>query len=362
MNVIIANKYKNMLKSLNIEVIKSMEGVFNVDDLINTFSNFYYEKMILDITAINNYTDLDNLQKLSVNLDMNKVILILDDNSESESSAYLSKLVSMGIYNFTRNVDGINYLLAHPNTFKDVSALQNVGASDAVQTVNPVNPMSPANNPVQNPVNDTTEMLNRNTNTNVVTGKTTTSKVNIIGIKNLTEHAGATTLVYLLKKHLQSNYSVAAIEVNKTDFVFYNDDSMISTNASELPVQLMKKTNYDIILLDLNDYNKLDVCDDVLYLLEPSLLKLNRLVRTNRNVFEKYKNNKLILNKSFIEGKDLDIFEKEANMKMFYNLPCLDDRQVPNSNINGLLYKLNLKRKTGDAGGAKGGLFGKFKK
>ena len=27
----------------------------------------------------------------------------------------------MGIYNFTRNKDGINYLLQHPNTYRDVA-------------------------------------------------------------------------------------------------------------------------------------------------------------------------------------------------------------------------------------------------
>lgn len=345
MNVIIANKYKDMIKSLNIEVIKSMEGVFSVDEIVNTFSNFYYEKMILDVTAINNYTDLDNLQKISVNLDMSKVILILDDNSESETSAYLSKLVSMGIYNFTRNAEGIKYLLLHPNTYKEVASLHNVGASAAVSSA----------------VNTGTGMVG-SVNTNVVTGKTTGGKVNIIGVKNLTDHAGATTFIYMLKKHLQSNYSVAAIEVNKTDFIYYNDDEFISTNANDLPVELMKKTNYDIILIDLNDYSKLDICDDVLYLLEPSLIKLNKLIKTNRNVFERFKNNKIILNKSFIEGHDFDIFENEAGMKMFYNLPPLDDRQVPNSNINGLLYKLNLKRKAGDEGASRSGIFSIFKK
>ena len=103
MNVIIANKYKEMLLSLDIPVIKSLEGVYDVNDIIENFTNFYFDRMILDITAIKDYTNLDNLQKLSINLDMGKVILLLDDSEESSSSAYLSKLISMGIYNFTRN-------------------------------------------------------------------------------------------------------------------------------------------------------------------------------------------------------------------------------------------------------------------
>ena len=62
MNVIIANKYKEMLMNLDIEVIKSIEGEFDVDEIINNFTNFYFDRMILDITAIKDYQDLDNLQ------------------------------------------------------------------------------------------------------------------------------------------------------------------------------------------------------------------------------------------------------------------------------------------------------------
>ena len=121
MNVIIANKYKEMLDSLDIDVIKSMDGEFTVDEIVERFSNFFFQRMILDITAVKDYKDLRNIQKLSVNLDMDKVILLLDDSSESSSALYLSRLISMGIYNFTRNKEGILYLLNHPNSYRDVA-------------------------------------------------------------------------------------------------------------------------------------------------------------------------------------------------------------------------------------------------
>ena len=74
MNVMVVNKYKELLMGLNIEVMKSMEGVFNVDEIIDTFTNFYYDKMILDITAIRDYQNTDNLQKLAMNINMENVI------------------------------------------------------------------------------------------------------------------------------------------------------------------------------------------------------------------------------------------------------------------------------------------------
>ena len=46
MNVIIANKYKEMLLSLDIPVIKSLEGVYDVNDIIENFTNFYFDRII----------------------------------------------------------------------------------------------------------------------------------------------------------------------------------------------------------------------------------------------------------------------------------------------------------------------------
>ena len=70
MNVIIANKYQTMLQSLNIDVIKVLTGEFEVDDIISSFQNFYFQRMIIDVTAIKNYRDIRVIQKLSISLYM----------------------------------------------------------------------------------------------------------------------------------------------------------------------------------------------------------------------------------------------------------------------------------------------------
>ena len=126
MNVIISNKNQALLANLPIDVIKTLNGVFTVDDLASQFKNFYYNKMIIDITALENYEDTNNIQSLSVALDMSKVILLLDDSPRVNSPFYLSGLVSMGIYNFTKNVDDIPFLIDNPNTYKDVANYHNL--------------------------------------------------------------------------------------------------------------------------------------------------------------------------------------------------------------------------------------------
>lgn len=326
MNVIIANKYKEMLLSLDIPVIKSLEGVYDVNDIIENFTNFYFDRMILDITAIKDYTNLDNLQKLSINLDMGKVILLLDDSEESSSSAYLSKLISMGIYNFTRNVDGINYLLQNPNSYRDVAHIHNMNLEGSY-------------------------------------GDDLGGTTRIIGVKSLTEGAGATTLIYMMKKNLETNYSVCAMEVDKRDFTYFDDKEMVHTTSLDLPKEIMKRRDYNVILLDLNNYSDPDICNNVLCLVEPSILKLNKMLKRDRRIFEKHSNDKIILNQSYVTNSELPDFEYEARCKVYANIPSMNDRENYHQEIDNLLAKLGFTKQasSGSNESAKDKLLGIFK-
>ena len=64
MNVIVSNKYTEVLKTLDIEIIKSLEGEHGIDEIISIFDNFFFSRMILDITSIKNYKDISNLSYL----------------------------------------------------------------------------------------------------------------------------------------------------------------------------------------------------------------------------------------------------------------------------------------------------------
>ena len=91
------------LENSDIEFVKKMEGINTADEIINTFRNFYYSKMILDVTGVKDYLNISNIQKLAMNLNVNKIIFFLPNIPEVSSSTYLSKLVGLGIYNFTNN-------------------------------------------------------------------------------------------------------------------------------------------------------------------------------------------------------------------------------------------------------------------
>lgn len=320
MNVIVANDKRDVLSQLNIEIIKSVSGEFSADELIDMFANFFFGRMILDLTALKDYQDPKNLQKLSMSLDVEKIIVLLpDSNPVCLQPAFLSKIISMGIYNFTTNLDGINYLLSNPNTYRDVAHLHQIDISSVPQP-------------------------------SVVTGTSNSGSMVmsaagsfILGVKNLTSHAGSTTLIYMLKKTLMSHgVSTIAIEVNKRDFMFFNDKEMISVNADGFASELLKHRNVQVILVDVNDLNQLEVCTDVIYLIESSIIKLNKLMVKDRAIFDKMKGRKLVLSKCILSNKDVAEFEYEAKIRSFYVIPPLDDRKDNSEVLNDLLIKLGL--------------------
>lgn len=315
MDTVISNKYSSVLNELDIEVSKKLEGEYTVDEIISQFKNFFFNKMFLDITAIKDYKDLTNLQKLSMSIDMDKVILLLDkDDSISDSEPFLAKLVNMGIYNFTKDQNNLMYLYTNPNVYRDVAYLQKI---------------------------DTGE--NNNTTTD---SSHSVSNKRIIGIKNITDSAGATSLIYMLKKVLSSYYSVMALEVDKRDLTYFKDKDTLTVKDDEINNIINKYNSIDIFLLDLNKSNKDYLCTDVLYLVEPSILKLNKLAIINPKIINDIKGKKVVLNKSLLSESEIADFEVETRIKVYYNIPPLNDKKDNSDILSPLLEKLGYIKKS----------------
>jgi len=319
MNVIISNQKKELLDTLNIDIIKSVNGQFEVEELIEMFKNFYYQRMILDITAIKHYNDIKVLQKLSISLDMEKMILLLDDSEEGSSPDYLSKLISMGIYNFTKNVDGILYLYNNPNSYRDVAQYHQIDMAAGQEQV----------------IYQTVEA----------------NYCRIIGIKNLTDQTGATTFTYMMVKQLSKNYDVVGVEVDKNDFNFFNSKLMHSINSRDLPKFIEDNKNKNAIIIDIDkNPSAISVVQEVIYLVEPSVIKLNRMLYTNRNAFKDVEGKKVILNQSLLSSKDVLDLEYEAKTKFFFNMPPLNERDKNIMIMDTFLAKLGFgKQQTGEA-------------
>lgn len=306
MNVLVTNEKRSLLADLNIELIKTMHGEYTSKEFTDIFTNFLFGKMVLDMTAIKGYEDINTIRNIVMNIDADKIILLIPyDNPRVANDNYYSKLVSIGLYNFATDLNQVKYLFNNPNGYKDVAKYQNM------DSVVPINQGG--------------------------------GNMRVIGIKNVTESAGATTLLYLIKKELTNNYNkkVLGIELGKRDFQYLNDKDMLSISRTSLNAELLKNRTYDIILIDLNDAIDMTACTDVLYLIEPSVIKLNKLMRKNPAIFGKLQDKKVILNKSMLTTADVVDFAKEANITVFYNVPPINDRSRSGI-ILSLIQKLGL--------------------
>ena len=312
MNVIVSNRNANMFSNLDVDVIKSISGEFTVGEIVQSFSNFFFNRMFLDITAIENYQDVNTLKTLSVGLDVSKIILLLSGDAVVNSDTYISNIISMGFYNFAHNESEMMYLYNNPNGYKDVAHLQNINVVDTSYSDN-----------VQ---------IN--------------SKV--IGFKNFTNHAGATSLIYMLKKFLSKNYYTVCVEVNKKDFMFFQDEEMVSCSAADLRQCIDNYKDANVILIDLNNLDisvANSICNDVIFLMESSTLMINKSIMLDNKCFERLSDRKVVLNRSVLSVNDVRVLEDEAGIKFFYVLPPLNDREDNSNEFYPFMEKLELFRR-----------------
>lgn len=319
MNVLVTNQQEALLSGLKVEIIKTMRGEYDAEEIIGTFSNFFFGKMILDLTAIKNYDNIANIQKISIGLPVEKIILVLPPNGNYSNNIFISKLISMGFYNFTTNLEGVEYLIDHPNTYKDVAHMQ--------QLETPTYAVPTQQNDVSN---------------NQVTDHQEIPKVRVIAFKSVTDGAGATTLIVTIKKELEKfhNFKVKAIEVGKRDFIYFNDSNLISINKTELISELSKCAGYDLVLVDINDMEESSF-NEIYYLIEPSIIKINKLIKRDKRIFDRLKDKRVIINKSMISNEEITEFAVETGLKIFTAIRPFNDRSKTQV-LSNLLNRLGI--------------------
>lgn len=294
MNIVIENLNSNIIDSISIATIKKLNGTYDVTQLFSEISPLSYEKAIIDITALNNYNDINTLKSLTSFIKPDNLILVI--NSDNVSNEYLNSIIESGIYNIAYTAEHIVELYSNPNNYDDAIIL----------------------------VNKSKKVCK------------------IIGFKNVTKHAGATTLIYILKKHLDKMRKVLAIEINKLDFNFFYNKEMISIQDNAVDMTLEKYGSQDIILVDLNNSkNMIRYCDEIIYLVEPTMIRINEAMMVNPTTFNELKNSKVILNKSPLTAEEVKEFSSESHLKAYYVIPMLNERHNSDIIIN-LIDKLKL--------------------
>ena len=470
MIVIVSNKQKSVLDNANIDAIKDLNGVFNVQDLINNFKNYFFTKMVIDATSIVDFTNPEVLRQLASGIGSEKLVVLLPPKPEPPLR-FLETLVNIGIYNFSTNIDELIQLISNPhdkdsinrkihnlgpassannvmsginsntnsnsvtppnavpleqglNNIENINAINPVGVNTAnsVQNIPNLNSVQPTqmpnndmnmnmnnmnqqqpeekkdmislsdfvlsensigNNPQPNqnvesgningyvdpngmpqpvndmnggqqfnmnvstdinqvaPINNGNTFLNNNQQESFINGFNQT-KALVVGFRNVTEHAGTTTLIYKLKETLENrnHKHIALVEVGTNDLSFFRLAEAVSIQENELDNCLKNySTRYDYVFVDLCQTTNDSICDFVLYLVEPTKIKINKLIVKNRNIFNELKGKYVVLNKSMLSDNERGIFSQEANLPFFASVMPFNDRKETNA-LDELINKI----------------------
>ena len=61
MNLLISNENYKITDALNVEIIKTLKGELSPEGIQKEIINFYFNKVIIDITAIKNYYNINSV-------------------------------------------------------------------------------------------------------------------------------------------------------------------------------------------------------------------------------------------------------------------------------------------------------------
>ena len=112
-----------------------------------------------------------------------------------------------------------------------------------------------------------------------------------------------------------------------------------SADFLNISIKIANSSEAEVILIDLNDAEE-NICTEVIYLIEPGIIKLNKLLKGNQEFREKIKNGKVILNRSAIKNEDISNFEYETKINVFFNLTNFNERKDRIQIIDDLILKL----------------------
>ena len=123
---------------------------------------------------------------------------------------------------------------------------------------------------------------------------------------------------------------------------------MVSIKDDEINRYLEEYTDVNIILMDLNnvvdDYAN-SFCTEFIYLIEPSLLAINKVSKADPKSLVKLRNYKVVLNKCLLSDKDISVFSREARINIFYALHPMNDRDDNSKILLPFLERLGLYKK-----------------
>ena len=78
-------------------------------------------------------------------------------------------------------------------------------------------------------------------------------------------------------------------------------------------------------------------------MVEPTKIKINKLIVQNRNIFNELKDKYVVLNKSMLSDNEKGIFAQEANLSFYATVGPFNDRSETNA-LDELINKIEAEK------------------
>ena len=334
--LLIELKIYNFTTDIN-EVLKFIETPNTYEDAIKTVDNSFNNNMYVD----NSIKESDEKKEEESKEEIVNEVDSSDKDDKSSNKSLGDILNNFNLSNFDESTDTNqeNEHEENDDEYNDSEDEVNIESQDISE--DNISYQEERNESFNAPL-ENTFLISDSLENNNFEEKNDIKKV-VIGFKNITLHAGSTSLIYMLHKMVVTNLKkdVLSIEIDKDDFKYYRNSKMISVDSEKVN-DVINNAREELIFVDLNDSNDTSFCTEVLYLVEPSTIKLNKLMVENKDVFKELHDKKVIINKSLLTENDIKTLSSEAGMEFFDNIKPLNDR-IMNNAIEELIGLLEIK-------------------
>ena len=126
MIVVITNKLKEIIDSSRLKEAncKYAVGFYTVNDCIQSLSSLDIDYLVIDITAFKDAFEISSWKRVKDFIDPSKTVILLEEAKSYSNVGFLSMLITMGFYNFTKTGEGITRLMERPNSYQEVAKYQ----------------------------------------------------------------------------------------------------------------------------------------------------------------------------------------------------------------------------------------------
>lgn len=290
MYLVFSNKREDDIRTSFINkdlMFKENNGMFSIDEIINTIGyQRAFKGIIIDTSVVKDIDSFgDDLKKYKVNID-------LDTYFYTEDETHYNTLVSLGYYNFAKNIDSLLYQLDNSRSYQDVVGYH-VLTSENVTIPSP---------------------------------KDIDIKTKVVLLESLTHYVNVEKILYSFVNQMNNlGYKTEGTTFKENTLNLYDEKKLYELMESDFYRTLLSKNDVEYMFVNTTKSNNSteydNICHKKLYIIDDSKLEIMKLERID---FKELKGQTILVQDSRLSMDDLINLELKYKAKVV-PLPFITD-------------------------------------